>query len=222
MAKNKPKTFLKMDTGRRSFLKKGAVTSVPLMMTVFGRPVLAGDPCTLSGNLSGPNSGEEWDDGVCMTGLSPGAWKEKILSASKHDHKVFDWPLPNLEAVILYLPACDIYDGAVHYFDNGQPAEIPEIDIQGYDETGKYAWAYMHLFGQYFSGSSYGDTDMLTLLHIAEGSPEFHFTAALLNYYAGGYALSLDYINYLWDLYINGSPDYDVIDITDLIESTYV
>lgn len=57
---------------RRSFLKKGAVVSVPLVFTAFSRPVLA-MRCGLSGLQSGNLSGQ--DDTQCEGGGSPGYWK---------------------------------------------------------------------------------------------------------------------------------------------------
>lgn len=65
--------------GRRRLLK-GAVVSVPLIMTVTSRPVLA-NHCTVSGTLSGNLSTPH--DHMCL-GLTPGYW-------GQHP---FEWPSP--------------------------------------------------------------------------------------------------------------------------------
>ncbi|SHJ56485.1 hypothetical protein SAMN02745165_02661 [Malonomonas rubra DSM 5091] len=73
---------------RRTFMKKGAVVSVPLVLSAFSRPVLA-ERCGLSGLTSGNLSGHE--DDQCVLGLSPGAWKNRM--AGKNDKEVL-WPAP--------------------------------------------------------------------------------------------------------------------------------
>jgi hypothetical protein len=61
--------------GRRDFLK-GVVTTSPLVLTVAGRPVW-GNPCTLSGQMSGNLSAQ--DGKPCVgEGCTPGFWKNHL------------------------------------------------------------------------------------------------------------------------------------------------
>jgi len=69
----------KSDSIRRRMLK-GAVVSVPLIMTVTSRPVLA-NHCSVSGTLSGNLSTPH--DHICV-GLTPGYW-------GQHP---YEWPSP--------------------------------------------------------------------------------------------------------------------------------
>lgn len=90
MEDNKEKRDENIESGsdRRTFLKKGAIVSVPLVLSAFSRPVLA-ERCGLSGMLSGNLSGHE--DDQCILGLSPGAWKNRL--AGKNGDEVL-WPAP--------------------------------------------------------------------------------------------------------------------------------
>ena len=90
MEENKEKREGNIESGsdRRTFLKKGAVVSVPLVLSAFSRPVLA-ERCGLSGLISGNLSGH--DDDQCVLGLSPGAWKNRM--AGKNTGDVL-WPAP--------------------------------------------------------------------------------------------------------------------------------
>lgn len=71
--KLKQQGIINSGSDRRTFLKKGAVASVPLVLSAFSRPVLALDRCGLSGNLSGNLSGHE--DDLCEGGYTHGGWK---------------------------------------------------------------------------------------------------------------------------------------------------
>jgi len=65
-----------IETGssRRSFLKKGAIVTAPIILTAWSRPVL-GATVSLSGILSGNASGEGGREGDM--GLSPGYWHKE-------------------------------------------------------------------------------------------------------------------------------------------------
>lgn len=71
-------------SSRRSFLKKGAIVSTPLIVTAWARPVYA-LRCGLSGLLSGNLSYRPERD-TCEMGLSPGYWGQKGTSDG--------WPSP--------------------------------------------------------------------------------------------------------------------------------
>lgn len=90
---------------RRSFLQKGAVASVPLVLTAFSRPVLA-VKCSISGMQSGATSREDSDD-ICTMGFSPGFWK----NAKDHNKWPSVGPQPSDSFGSYFLDATDdVYD----------------------------------------------------------------------------------------------------------------
>jgi hypothetical protein len=72
-----------VSTGRRQFLKKAALASAPVILTVASRPAW-GHVCAPSGMCSG-NASDATEGTDCMTGAGPNAWAATGVS---------NWPPP--------------------------------------------------------------------------------------------------------------------------------
>lgn len=159
---------------RRTFLKKGAVLSIPLVMTAFSRPVLA-ERCGLSGLISGNLSGQ--DEGQCVLGYSPGAWKTP-------DSGDGIWPSPFVPGALGDLT---VNKKIVNSAGTGTP-------------FGDY---FTPCPGMYLDNKS-KSASMLDVLNMSSVGAGSHFVAALLNaYYFEYYVLSKADVAQLWSEYIN-------------------
>lgn len=192
---------------RRSFLQKGAVASVPLVLTAFSRPVLA-DRCGLSGLTSG-NLSDNREYEECGGGRSHGYYKAPDL-----------WPDSEGAPIPGEIANPDA--------NRNQKVAIPFTGTPFHSNC-----TYDNGLTGIFSGSDYGTMSMFEVV-MTDTQPGCHFVAAYLNCFKyDDYLLSKLDVLRLWNEYntsvgaaiiedINDGDEYHTYrDVVDFVERTF-